>query len=109
VSQSEWIAVAIVTGFLLFLAMKGRLANYWALLTGGTGGATGAAPAATPTGIAASIATGGAVGSAIGSAIGGGAGGATTPAATTPAAPAPSVYTFDGVTLPADLFGMVPP
>lgn len=38
-SQSEWIAVAILAGFLVFLAIKGKLANYWSLLTGGAASA----------------------------------------------------------------------
>jgi hypothetical protein len=49
-SQSEWIAVAILAGFLIYLSIKGKLAAYWTLLTGGAAGgaaAAGASPAAT--------------------------------------------------------------
>lgn len=61
-SQSEWIAVAILAGFLIFLAIKGKLANYWSLLTGGA--ATGAASSAASSSAASSA--GGAAGSILG-------------------------------------------
>lgn len=45
-SQSEWIVVAIVAGFLVYLASKQRLGAYWSLLVGGgTPAAAKAAPA----------------------------------------------------------------
>ena len=63
-SQSEWIGAAIIAGFLIFLAMKGKLATYWRMLTGGAiatkGGAGGTA--------------GGGAGSTIGGILGGLAG-----------------------------------
>lgn len=34
-SQSEWIAVAIVAAFLVFITIRGRLGYYWSLLIGG--------------------------------------------------------------------------
>lgn len=43
-SQSEIIVGALLGGFVLFLLMSGRLATYWALLTGG--GASAATPQA---------------------------------------------------------------
>lgn len=43
-SQSEVIAVTLVGGFVLYLAMAGKLGAYWSLLTGG-----GAASAAATT------------------------------------------------------------
>jgi hypothetical protein len=45
-SQSEWIAVAILAGFLIYLAIKGKLANYWSLLTGGAAAGTSASSTA---------------------------------------------------------------
>lgn len=38
-SQSEWIMGAIVAGFVVFLAVRGKLGNYWSLLVGGGSGA----------------------------------------------------------------------
>jgi hypothetical protein len=40
-TQSGWIAAALIVGFVLWLAMNDRLQSYWSLLIGG-----GAAPAA---------------------------------------------------------------
>src|SRR5215469_13867588 len=45
-SQSTVIVVALIGAFLLWLLLTGRLAAYWALLTGG--GATSAAPSGSP-------------------------------------------------------------
>jgi hypothetical protein len=36
---------ALLAGFVLWLAMKGRLGNYWTLLTGGGGNASPSGPA----------------------------------------------------------------
>jgi len=58
-SQSEWIAVAILAGFLVFLAIKGKLANYWSLLTGGAvGGTASSSPASSSVGALAGAAAG---------------------------------------------------
>jgi hypothetical protein len=75
-SQSEWIAVAIVAGFLVYLAIKGKLATYWTMLTGG-GAASSAAG-----GVAGAVA-GAAGGAATSSAAGAVAGAVAGPAATT--------------------------
>jgi hypothetical protein len=40
ISQSEVIVGALIVGFIVFLAVKGRLGAYWSLLVGG-GAATG--------------------------------------------------------------------
>jgi hypothetical protein len=63
-SQSEWIAVAILAGFLIFLAIKGKLANYWSLLTGGaaSGTSSAASTATTTAGTLAGTAAGAATG-----------------------------------------------
>jgi hypothetical protein len=65
-SQSEWIAVAILAGFLIFLAIKGKLANYWSLLTGGAAAGTASSSSTAST-------TGAIAGAAAGSAIPSGA------------------------------------
>ena len=74
-SQSEWIAVAVVAGFLVFLAIKGKLGNYWTLLSGGGTPAKAAAPPGTlgaaAGGAAAGAAATGPVGQALGSVLGG--------------------------------------
>jgi hypothetical protein len=63
-SQSEWIVAALVAGFLVFLAMKGKLARYWSLLIGGGTGASspssssGTSPLAIGGGLVGSIAGG---------------------------------------------------
>jgi hypothetical protein len=62
-SQSEWIAVAILAGFLIFLAIKGKLANYWSLLTGGA--AAGSSSTASTTASTAASGVAGAVAGAI--------------------------------------------
>jgi hypothetical protein len=55
VSQSSVIAAALIGGFLLWLALNGKLAAYWSILTGG--GAPGAAGGgATAAGAASSVA-----------------------------------------------------
>jgi hypothetical protein len=41
VTQSGWIAAALIAGFFLWLALQNRLGAYWSILSGG-----GAAPAA---------------------------------------------------------------
>jgi hypothetical protein len=66
-SQSEWIAVAILAGFLIFLAIKGKLANYWSLLTGGAAAGTSGTTAASST---ATSAVGSVAGAAAGAATG---------------------------------------
>jgi hypothetical protein len=46
-NQSGWIVGALLAAFIVFLAIEGRLAAYWALLTGGAGASSSApAPAA---------------------------------------------------------------
>jgi hypothetical protein len=60
-SQSEWIAVAILAGFLIFLAIKGKLANYWSLLTGGAAAGTASSSTASTTGTIAGAAAGAAI------------------------------------------------
>ena len=70
-SQSEWIAAAILAGFLIYLAIKGKLATYWSFMTGG-----GTAAPASSTSSAASTA------STVGSTVAGLAGTAAGPAAT---------------------------
>lgn len=50
-SQSGWLAVALVVAFVLYLAANQRLALYWRLLTGGgatTPAAGGSAASAAP-------------------------------------------------------------
>jgi hypothetical protein len=43
-TQSGWLAAALVLGFLLFLAANGKLQAYWSLLVGGSaGGSAGSA------------------------------------------------------------------
>jgi hypothetical protein len=69
-SQSEWIAVAILAGFLIFLAIKGKLANYWSLLTGGA--AAGTSASSTSTATTASTIAGAAAGAATGALPSGG-------------------------------------
>ena len=49
-SQSEWIAAALIAGFILYLAVKGKLNAYWWLLAGG---GTGAKPSGAAKGAAA--------------------------------------------------------
>ena len=66
ISQAEWIVAAIVAGFLLFLAIKGKLGNYWRLLTGG--GKAAAPAVATPAGGVAGAAAAGAATLATGAA-----------------------------------------
>jgi hypothetical protein len=67
-SQSEWIAVAILAGFLIFLAIKGKLANYWSLLTGGA--AAGTSSTASSSTASSSTTAGGLAGAAAGAATG---------------------------------------
>jgi hypothetical protein len=44
-TQSGWIAAALLLGFALWLAMQNKLGAYWSILVGGsTGGTTPAAP-----------------------------------------------------------------
>jgi len=43
-TQSGWLAAALLAGFLLWLAMQGKLQAYWSILAGGAP----AAPATTP-------------------------------------------------------------
>jgi hypothetical protein len=52
-SQSGIMVAALLGGFVVFLAMQGKLANYWSILLGGgasatTGAATTASPTTTP-------------------------------------------------------------
>ena len=71
-SQSEWIGAAIIAGFFIFLAMKGKLATYWRLLTGGGRTADdimGLVPVAGAASSAGSI-VGGLAGAAAGPAVG---------------------------------------
>jgi hypothetical protein len=68
-SQSEWIAVAILAGFLIYLAIKGKLANYWSLLTGGAAAGTASSPSAASSS-AASSSAGAAAGAIAGAAAG---------------------------------------
>lgn len=60
-SQSGMIVAALVAGFVVYLAINGRLNTYWSLLTGG--GATTASTSGTglPPGAAATVAAGGTV------------------------------------------------
>jgi hypothetical protein len=44
-SQSGLMVAALVGGFVVFVAMQGKLANYWSIMLGG--GASSATPAAT--------------------------------------------------------------
>jgi hypothetical protein len=46
-SQSGLMVAALVGGFVVFVAMQGKLANYWSILLGG--GSTSTGSAATPT------------------------------------------------------------
>ena len=74
-SQSEWIGGAIIAGFLIFLAMKGKLATYWRLLTGGGTGKAASSGAGASTGSTIGGIVGGLVGpglGGVGAAIGGG-------------------------------------
>jgi hypothetical protein len=48
-SQSEWIAATIVAGFLIYLAIKKKLPNYWAMMTGGAAQPSTAGGGATST------------------------------------------------------------
>src|SRR5262245_25749350 len=63
-SQSEWIVASVIAGFVLFLALKGKLGTYWSLLIGGGSGAKssspsgGASAATNPLGIAGGLAGG---------------------------------------------------
>lgn len=43
-TQGEWIVGALIVGFVVYLAMRGKLGTYWSLLMGG---AIAKAPAAT--------------------------------------------------------------
>jgi hypothetical protein len=49
ISQSSLMAAALLAGFVVWLAMNGKLATYWSLLTGGSG-ATANATSSTTTG-----------------------------------------------------------
>jgi hypothetical protein len=46
--QSTLIGGAIAAGFLAYLAMTGRLATYWALMTGGAGSGSSGSPGPAP-------------------------------------------------------------
>ena len=46
-SQSGLMVAALIGGFIVYLAMQGKLGTYWTLMTGGGGSSTAAAPAAT--------------------------------------------------------------
>jgi hypothetical protein len=70
-SQSEWIAVAILAGFLIFLAIKGKLANYWSLLTGGAAAGTSASSTSSTATSAVGSVAGAAAGAATGNVTGG--------------------------------------
>jgi hypothetical protein len=41
VTQSGWIAAALIAGFLLWLALQNRLGAYWSILSGGGGSGAG--------------------------------------------------------------------
>ncbi len=69
-SQSEWIMAALFAGFLIYLAMKGKLGAYWSLLAGG--GSPAAAKAAASRSAAASSTGGGIAGGMLGGIVGGG-------------------------------------
>lgn len=72
-SQSGLMVAALIGGFVVFIAMQGKLAAYWSILLGG--GASATAPVATTTG------TGGVIsGSGIANQGAGSAGTAGTPA-----------------------------
>jgi hypothetical protein len=43
VTQSGWIAAALIAGFLLWLALQNRLGAYWSILSGGGGGGSSGA------------------------------------------------------------------
>lgn len=45
-SQSEWIVAAILGGFFVYLAIRGKLGNYWSLMVGGGSGAAAKGAAA---------------------------------------------------------------
>jgi hypothetical protein len=62
-SQGQWIAAALVAGFLAYLSVKGKLPRYWSFLTGG-GASQSAAKSAAASGV------GGAAGSVIGAVTG---------------------------------------
>jgi hypothetical protein len=71
-SQSEWIAVAILAGFLIYLSIKGKLAAYWTLLTGGAAASSStAAASSTASGAvnSAASAVAGVAGAAAGAAV----------------------------------------
>lgn len=80
-SQSGLMVVALIGGFIVFLAMAGKLGTYWTLMTGGGGSstATTAAPAATTT----------------------------SPATTSPATTSPTATTTSPFGLPSSIFPML--
>lgn len=45
-SQSSWLAAALIGGFVLWLALNGKLPTYWDFLKGGGAKAATPAPAA---------------------------------------------------------------
>jgi hypothetical protein len=46
-SQSGLMGAALIAGFLIYLAAKGKLGSYWSILMGGTTGATSTSTGAT--------------------------------------------------------------
>jgi hypothetical protein len=82
-SQSGLMVAALLGGFVVFLAMQGKLQNYWSILLGG--GSTSTSSAASPT-----TATPGAT--------------TTAPAATTPSTTATTTNPFG---LPSSIFPML--
>ena len=48
-SQSGLMVAALIGGFVVYLAMQGKLGAYWTLMTGGGGSSSTTAPAATST------------------------------------------------------------
>ena len=48
-SQSALMVAALIGGFVVFVAMQGKLGNYWSILLGGGAGASATTPAATTT------------------------------------------------------------
>jgi hypothetical protein len=64
-SQSEWILIAILAGFLVYLAIKGKLGVYWTLLTGGAAASSSTSSTSSTVGSVAGAVAGAVTGSAV--------------------------------------------